>query len=319
MLDFSESNILVLGDIMVDHYVVGSVHRMSPEAPVPVLEQESETYKLGGAANVARNIVSLGASATLVGIIGDDTFGKMVYKLCEKSNIELEAISVDEKCTTVKSRFISGSEQLLRLDRENSNPISSDVVERILNRIEALALHQKFDAIILQDYNKGLFTSDLIEKVISLAQSNQWIIAVDPKIESIEHFTHVDIFKPNRKEFFALAKKLNLAGELEVSLPQALAIKEHMLCKSLWVTLGEKGVYYHDESGNEAIVPTTTNNIVDVCGAGDAVISMITLSTIKNLSSEKIAILANLAGGLVCEELGVVPVRIEDVNQRLST
>ncbi len=317
-LDFSSKTVLVLGDIMVDHYVYGNVDRISPEAPVPVLHFTGEEFKLGGAANVAANIAALGAKSVLLGVVGNDDAGEKIAASCKRNNIKFVPIIDAKRPTTLKTRYISGVQQIMRKDVEVNTLISEKLEESILAAIERLKKSTTIDAIILQDYNKGLFTPSLISKIISFSKDQSWLISVDPKFANVGLFKEVDILKPNRKEFYTLAASVGISlGEI-IEKQEARKIKERIKSKNLWVTLGKDGIYYHDENDIDHIVPTTQKNIIDVCGAGDAVMSILTLCHLVGTKSDEMAKIANIAGGIVCGKLGVVTIDINELNALLS-
>jgi rfaE bifunctional protein kinase chain/domain len=322
MTDFFEKiinlPILIVGDVMLDSYVKGKVTRISPEAPVPIVEYQSQVYCLGGAANVALNIKALGAEPILVSIVGNDENASIFKDLLQKESIDNQHIvSISERQTTIKTRVLSGNQQLLRIDREDTHDISEQSVQIILEKIIQIIDSQQIRVIIFQDYNKGLLTQNLIQEVIYLAKNKNILTAVDPKKKNFFAYQNVTLFKPNFKEITeALQTKTNIKlADLE---QLTKILKTQMPHQNTMITLSEKGVFTFD--GNIAqIAPTTPRNIADVCGAGDSVIAVAALGLAAELPMHTIAQLANIAGGQVCEAVGVVPVQRERLIEESSS
>ncbi len=314
MFDFSGLHILVVGDCMLDQYIHGDVNRISPEAPVPVLEELERETKLGGAVNVAANLVELGASVSIIGISGDDPQRELMLSLLDKSGIN-SRISIDtSRPTTVKTRLLAQNQQLMRVDKESVHPISSQVTADILESINTLLTSQKIDYVILQDYNKGVLHQASIPQIIDIVQSKSIKICVDPKFQNLHCYKGVDFIKPNLREAVNI---LNVAEEqflnnLEAS---AKAIVEMLDVRSVWVTLGDQGICCYTEDGKFTHSPTLASKIVDVCGAGDAVISILAMLHHQNRSIDQMAKMANIVGGIVCSKPGVATVSIKEINQ----
>jgi rfaE bifunctional protein kinase chain/domain len=308
---FNGKKILVIGDVMLDTYVLGKVNRVSPEAPVPIVSLEKTDERLGGAANVALNIVALGAHPIICSVVGNDDAGKSLVKLLLDSNVSHQGLVFsDSRKTTVKTRVIGNNQHLLRIDAEQTHDINQIETEQLLERIEEL-LKRGVDAIIFEDYNKGVLTSEIIEHVIKMASQYQVVTAVDPKKENFLAYKNVTLFKPNLKELkeglrrdfsFISDKKAfeEAIRELE------LELKNHIS----FVTLSEHGVFIKSNE-KQHYVPAHIRNIADVSGAGDTVISVATLCLIAGFDIKELAEISNIAGGLVCEESGVVSISKE--------
>lgn len=309
---YNKLNILVLGDVMIDRYVRGSVNRISPEAPVPVLHFQSEENRPGGAANVALNLTALGATPILLSIIGQDEQGSDFLSLLAENKLTNQGIIRSaERQTTTKTRVISGSQQLLRVDREDTFGLTEKEEKKILERLDIILENQKIDAVIFQDYNKGVLSLKLIQAVISLVKSRNIPIAVDPKKKNFWAYEGVDLFKPNLKEIReSLSTQINT--NLDSLRVAGTTLRNRLQNNIALITLSEHGLYY-DSSEEFDLVPTRPRNIRDVCGAGDTVISVAACGLAIGLSPRQIAVQANLAGGLVCEIPGVVPINKESL------
>tara|TARA_B100000809_G_scaffold264760_1_gene321505 strand:+ start:202 stop:1191 length:990 start_codon:yes stop_codon:yes gene_type:complete len=315
--EFSSKKIIIIGDVMIDTYIKGKVNRISPEAPVPVVKFESREHRLGGAANVALNIKALGGKPFICSVVGKDDNGKLLEKLINENHLQKEGIiDSDERVTTVKTRIIGNNQQLIRIDNEEAEPISSQLVFSLVQRIKEIAKKEKIDAIIFQDYNKGVLTPKVIEDIISYANENGIPTAVDPKKDNFLAYKNVTLFKPNLKE---LKDGLDLDFEFKsddksVFLNAINELKEKISPKYTFVTLSESGVYINEED-NHHFIPAHLRNITDVSGAGDTVISVAALCLACDLKAELIAEVSNLAGGLVCEKVGVISIDKEQLMQ----
>jgi rfaE bifunctional protein kinase chain/domain len=320
---FNGKKILVIGDVMLDTYVLGKVNRVSPEAPVPIVSLDKTEERLGGAANVALNIVALGAQPIICSVVGNDDAGKSLVKLLRDSDVSDDGLVFsDNRKTTVKTRVIGNNQHLLRIDAEQTHDINQGDAQHLLTRIEDL-LKKGVDAIIFEDYNKGVLTATVIDNIIRMALQFNVITTVDPKKENFLAYKNVTLFKPNLKELkeglrrdfnfsqdkYAFEKAIN---ELE------LQLKNHIS----FVTLSEHGVFIKNEN-EQHYVPAHIRNIADVSGAGDTVISVATLCLIAGFDVKELAEISNIAGGLVCEESGVVSISkeklIAEVEQILNS
>lgn len=312
---FTGKKILVVGDVMIDGYLLGKVDRISPEAPVPIINLRKKEDRLGGAANVALNLLSLESEPILCSIIGNDYGGEKFKELLDKRGLSKEGIIASpERRTTVKTRVIGDNQHLLRIDDEEVDSIIPALESELIRKVKSL-VDQGVDAIILEDYNKGLLTKHVIKEVIAIANENDIIITVDPKKENFFEYKNVTLFKPNLKE---LKEGLNVDFEFssnQKAFESAILRLEEKLNNNLsFVTLSEYGVFIKSKQ-EKAYLPAHLRKIADVSGAGDTVISVATLCLVAGLEPKLVAEIANLAGGLVCEISGVVPV---DKEQLLS-
>jgi rfaE bifunctional protein kinase chain/domain len=310
--NFKDKKILVIGDVMIDAYIYGGVSRISPEAPVPIVNWSRSEERLGGAANVALNIKSLGAKPILCSTVGKDSNGERFLNLLEEEGLPNNGIfQVKDKLTTVKTRIIGNHQQLLRIDEEEISFLAKEQEEEFLGMIQEL-MATGIDAIVFEDYNKGLLTDSLIRKCIQLANDLNIITTVDPKKDNFFSYQNVTLFKPNLKE---LKEGLGVTFDIKTEFnlfEKAIQDLENKLGNKLsFVTLSEHGVYIK-EGVESVLIPAHIRNISDVSGAGDTVISVATLCLAVGASPEVAASIANLAGGLVCEKTGVVPI---DKNQ----
>jgi D-glycero-beta-D-manno-heptose-7-phosphate kinase len=305
---FKKIKVAVIGDVMLDTYWWGHVDRISPEAPVPVVSFDKREHRIGGAANVALNAASLGAEVSIFSVIGNDDDAVLLQALLSKFNIDAShLLKSDVRITTNKMRIISRNQQMMRLDAETTKDLSPDDENKLIKKVKKYIEDQKPQIIIFEDYNKGVLTEKTIEKIIALCKKNNVIIAVDPKRRNFFAYKHADIFKPNLKE---VKEGLNLLVD-EFHLPVLKNIHEE-LAKKLhhqisFITLSEKGVFYQDGKQAE-IVPSHIRNIADVSGAGDTVIAVASLVYAAKKDVHLMAEIANIAGGLVCEEVGTVAI-----------
>lgn len=306
--EFTKKRVLVLGDVMIDAYLRGDVTRVSPEAPVPIINLRKSEDRLGGAANVALNLLALGAEPILCAVVGKDVGGIKFIDLLTEKNLQTSGIveSIDRR-TTIKTRVIGNNQHLLRIDEEETSSINESEESSLLARVKMI-IEKGVDAIILEDYNKGLLTPNVIRQVIEIANANNVIVSVDPKKENFFEYKNVTLFKPNLKE---LKEGLNVEfdinedrGTFEESI---IKLETSLQNKISFVTLSEHGVFV--KSGEQkTYIPAHIRNVSDVSGAGDTVISVATLCMSVGLSAKEVAEIANLAGGLVCEVSGVVPI-----------
>ncbi len=311
--DFSDLHLIVLGDVMIDRYVTGRINRISPEAPVPVLELENTENRPGGAANVAINLHALGAKVTLVSIVGKDAESEvMIQLLSNMPNLEHRLIKTGNRKTTIKTRVMAGYQHILRIDSEDTHDISHSCQGELMEVIQDICGTSKVHGLILQDYNKGLFTTELIHSTISYCNQKGIPTFVDPKEKNFFEFRHCTIFKPNKKEVLrAIRESESGMDEVDALLRQKL---EHDITV---ITLGSEGIYIHDTLKGQTF-PTIQRDIADVCGAGDTVLSLISLCYLKGMDSAHMAIVANIAGGQVCEKPGVASIERETLNDELQ-
>ena len=304
--NFEGKKIAVIGDMMLDCYFWGDVKRISPEAPVPVVEIDDEFFRFGGAANVALNIHSLGGVPFPLGIIGNDNDGRVFSELINQNGIDFTGLIVDEsRPTTTKSRVIAGNQHIVRIDKESKQYISKKIENELLNKLEDEI--NSLDAIILQDYNKGVLTPSLIETIIRLGKKKDVIITVDPKFNNFFKYENVTVFKPNRKETEDVFG-IKMVDNEDIS-KAGFKLLDKLKADYVLLTLGEKGIALFEKGKKgEKRIPTKARKVADVSGAGDTVISTLTIALSSGAEIEEAAYLANYAGGLVCEEVGIVPI-----------
>lgn len=308
---FREITALVIGDAMVDSYLWGKVERVSPEAPIPIVSVTKKENRLGGAANVSLNLQSLGATPLLFSVIGDDEKGKRFRKMMVKSKLSAEGIFVDPmRITTVKSRIISNGQHIARVDEESVDYISAELEGRIFEAIRNTIENRKIDVVIFVDYDKGMITPGLFEKVHELARQKGIVIAVDPKKRNFSLYHDVDLFKPNFKEFVEGTGRIILKGDLEQLKTAAERYKKEKSFRFIFITLSELGVFLSN-SLSQTYYPAEIRYIADVSGAGDTVLAVAALCLATSAPPRLLAMLSNMAGGLVCEQVGVVPVNLE--------
>ena len=315
---FNGLRILVIGDVMLDAYVMGKVNRISPEAPVPIVSLENEDARIGGAGNVALNLLALGAKPIICGVIGEDSSGDKLLNLFEKNGISTDGLvkSMVRK-TTVKTRVISNKQQLLRIDSESTFPLLESEEIKLNNTIQNI-INQGVDGIIFEDYNKGVLTDSVIQNTIKIAKEKDIPTAVDPKKENFLSYKGVSLFKPNLKE---LKEGLNLNFDFNSNkelFEKGIEVLEEKLQNEIsFVTLSEHGVFIKTQT-EKYYVPAHMRSISDVSGAGDTVIAVATLCLISGASTKQIAEISNLAGGLVCEKSGVVSISKNDLLKEVS-
>jgi rfaE bifunctional protein kinase chain/domain len=309
--EFNNLKVAIIGDVMLDTYWWGNTERISPEAPVPIVALQKMEHRVGGAANVALNAAALGANTSIVSIIGDDADGRILAALLAGQGIDTSLLlNSAERITTNKTRVMSRNQQMMRLDAEMTADISTTLEAKLLNQIRAHFNAEKPDVLIFEDYNKGVLTKGLIKSVIALCKEYGVVTTVDPKKKNFLSFQGVDIFKPNLKEvnegLNLQLENVDLSSMKEVHMALQNSLKHNI---SL-ITLSEKGVFYQKDH-EAAIIPTHVRNIADVSGAGDTVIavaSMVyTITKDMNLAAE----MANIAGGLVCEQVGTAAINKE--------
>ncbi len=302
---FSDKKIIVVGDVMIDTYLKGIVNRISPEAPVPIVEFKGREHRLGGAANVALNLKALGAKPFICSVIGKDEEGELFNKCLNENNLSSKGLlQSDERITTVKTRVIGNNQQLLRVDHEITTPINSLTEFALIEKVKEVVTVENADAIIFEDYNKGILTPEVIKSLIAFANEQKIITTVDPKLENFFCYENVTLFKPNLKELReGLGKRFEMS-ERAVFLEGIAELKAKLNPKYTFVTLSEHGVYINNED-EDHFISAHLRDITDVSGAGDTVISVATLCLVCGLDAKQVAEIANLAGGLVCEKVGV--------------
>jgi len=313
---FNGLKVLIIGDVMLDSYIWGAVERISPEAPVPIINVKKKDFRLGGAANVALNILSLGATPILCALIGDDDDGKKLLQRLEERGMSREGIVVSkERPTTVKTRVIASHQHVVRVDEESDREANVSEEKAILDKITKLL--PQCQVVIFEDYDKGVINPSIIDKTVALAIKQNIPTVVDPKKRNFLAYKKVTLFKPNLKELReGLKIEVNASNQKQVE--QATAtLKEKLQAQGVMVTLSEHGVYI-DFENQKVKLPAHQREIADVSGAGDTVVSVAALCAALKLDPKTIASLSNLAGGLVCQHVGVVPIDKDELMDEAS-
>jgi rfaE bifunctional protein kinase chain/domain len=308
--EFSTKRVLVIGDVMLDAYLMGKVNRMSPEAPVPVVDLFEKDERIGGAGNVALNLAALGASPIICSVIGADSEGERLIQLFKDSNISTDGIYASaNRRTTVKTRVLSNNQQLLRIDSEDTTLIDITEESELIKQITSV-LESGIDGIIFEDYNKGVLTPSLISVVLTLAKAHQIPTTVDPKKDHFFDYKGCSLFKPNLKELKeGLQVDFDFSSNKEAFLSAVSDLQSRLDNSISFITLSEHGVFIQKE--DPIFIPAHLRNIADVSGAGDTVIAVATLCLISGADAQTIAAISNIAGGLVCEQPGVVSIEKE--------
>jgi len=327
--NFHKANILVIGDLILDEYIRGDVERISPEAPVPVVWARDRKFVPGGAANVANNLRSLGAKVSLAGVVGSDGYRQVMLKELRNRGVEASAVIEETgRKTTLKSRIFARHQQVVRVDWEDIEPIKRKTEEK-LERFIARNL-RNYDAVVIEDYGKGVFTNGFLSKVISFAQSLKKIITVDPKEENFESYRGVTAITPNRKEAENAIRYLKMKdtrNEFKVYNDvlktgkdikrSGQAILEHLQLESLLITLGEQGMWLFEKNKND-LIPTVAQEVFDVSGAGDTVIATFTLGLCVGAQKLEAAHIANFAAGIVVGKVGTATTTAAELLERIS-
>lgn len=307
---FSGRAVAVLGDMMLDEFIWGRVRRISPEAPVPVVEVERHTLALGGAGNVASNLKALGAAPLPIGVVGDDDDARRLRSVFRAAGVSTESLVVDPaRPTTLKTRIIAHNQQVVRADRENRAPISTQVEDGLAD----LFLQQvgAIDALVISDYNKGLLTPGLLSRVLGAARERGLTVCLDPKMRSFAHYQPVTVITPNHQE---AAEAAGVSIEDESSLIEAgRRILRSTDCRAVLVTRGEEGMTLFTDGDEVTHIPTVAREVYDVTGAGDTVIATLTLALAAGASLVEAAVLANHAAGVVVGKVGTATVSREEL------
>jgi D-beta-D-heptose 7-phosphate kinase/D-beta-D-heptose 1-phosphate adenosyltransferase len=299
--------ILVIGDAMLDVYLTGDVDRISPEAPVPVVRVRERTHALGGAANVAQNVIAIGAQCDLVAAVGDDSAGATLRLMLETLGAGSASLVTIERCTTQKTRILARGQQLVRVDEEEDTDLGPSHIAPLIERIRVAV--QNADAVILEDFNKGLLSAELIAEVMRLAKARSLPVVVDPKYRNFFQFTGATIFKPNRRELEAA-----LGAAVDVDHPETLpATLQRLGVAHLLLTLGERGMVLFSERGEIARVPTVAREVYDVVGAGDTVTAYLATILAAGGTPAEAAVIANVAAGIEVGKLGAATVSAVEV------
>jgi rfaE bifunctional protein kinase chain/domain len=307
---FYGKKIAIIGDMMLDGYIMGGAKRISPEAPVPVVDVENEFYRFGGAANCANNVLHLTAEPLPIGIIGEDRAGEIFRTLMDNLKIQNQGLISDStRPTTLKTRVIAGSQHVVRIDSETKDDISIQTEDRLFNLFESQI--DSIDAVILQDYNKGVLTASLISRVISLCNEKKKLVTVDPKFHNFFMYKGVTVFKPNRKEAGdILGFRIKTTND---ALKAGEILLEKLEAENILLTLGEDGIAVFNKNSQPKMMPTLARKVADVSGAGDTVISTLTLALSAGADIYEACYIANYAAGIVCAEVGIVPVELDNL------
>ena len=311
---FKGVNVMVLGDLMLDRYLWGNVDRISPEAPVPVVQVHKETSNPGGAANVAANVSALGAKATLIGVVGDDSFAELFRRSLSSFKIGSSHLVVDSnRSTTVKTRIVAHSQQVVRIDREVTAEIGDRVIEEILEK--AKRQMAKVDGVIISDYGKGVITYGLLSELISLGNKAGKFIAVDPKEVHFKNYRDVSVITPNHHEAgFVSGRRITndqILDEVGWDLMDSLNLE------SLLITLGEKGMTLFEKDRIRTDIPVEARTVYDVTGAGDTVVATLTVARLAGASMQEAAFLSNVAAGLAVARFGTARITQEELRKAL--
>lgn len=300
--------IMVIGDLMLDEYIWGNVERISPEAPVPVVEIKSERFKLGGAGNVANNLLSLGTGVSVAAVRGNDRHGAILQDILRELKIPTESVLVDSRrVTTVKTRVIAHTQQVARIDREDTSLITDSLRKKIIQSFQGAI--QDIDALIISDYGKGVISRNLLSHVVPMARAKGIPVCVDPKERNFPHYRNVSAITPNVKELsFGAGIKIEGYDDIVLS---ARKIRSLLGCDMVLVTRGEHGMSLFGEDGNPTDIPTNAKAVFDVTGAGDTVIACFTLALAAGATPKEAAIIANVAAGIVVAEVGAASVTRE--------
>jgi rfaE bifunctional protein kinase chain/domain len=309
--DFDNLNVLIIGDVMMDSYIWGAVERISPEAPVPVVNVLKKEYRLGGAANVALNIASLGAKPVLCALIGDDEEGKKLIQRLDERGISKDGIVQSKfRPTTVKTRIIARDQHVVRVDEEEDKVVNNEEEKLLWERIEKLL--PSSHVAIFEDYDKGVLNQSLISRTVELCKKHNIPTVVDPKKRNFLFYENVTLFKPNLKELRD-GLKVDVEASDKLSIKAAVEqLKKKLNSKGVMLTLSEYGIYINFDN-QEISLPAHAREIADVSGAGDTVVSIAALALASRLTPKEIAFLSNLGGGLVCQYVGVVPIDKEEL------
>jgi D-beta-D-heptose 7-phosphate kinase/D-beta-D-heptose 1-phosphate adenosyltransferase len=308
---FKQKRVLVIGDLILDHYVYGKVERISPEAPVPIVDVTYDEHKLGGGANVASNIVSLGGEATVVGVVGKDVAAEMLEELLRERGIEFIAVE-DKRPTTVKTRVIAHSQQVVRFDNEGKEKLSGKVLRGLLEYV--LRAVKEHDAVVLSDYKKGVITSEVVKTVLG-ASGGRKFVAVDPKVGHFHLYKGVSAITPNLMEA-SLGSGVAIKDE-RTMLKAGNTLLRRLALKAVLLTRGEEGMSLFEREGVTHI-PTVAKKVFDVTGAGDTVIATFTLAQAAGASMQEAAVLANHAAGVVVGEVGTAVATPAKVRQSIK-
>jgi len=307
--------VLVIGDFIMDRYLRGKVDRISPEAPVPVVFVNEETYALGGAGNVAANLVSLGAKVIPVGVVGDDIYGEKFLESLKSLRVDTKGVIIDKnRPTIIKTRVIAEHQQIVRFDVERPDGISEKVINQLIDNTDKITGSVK--TILISDYGKGVINKGFLAKLLPLAKKRECMVTVDPKVENFTEYKGVDCITPNLKEAVEGMVSRLPKNDSEIDKLGRNILKK-LSCKSVLITLGERGMKLFESSGKVTSIPTLAKEVYDVTGAGDTVIATLTLSLASGYELADAAKIANVAAGIVVGKLGTAVVTREEISRNL--
>ncbi|HUI68551.1 MAG TPA: D-glycero-beta-D-manno-heptose-7-phosphate kinase [Nitrospirota bacterium] len=313
---FPSTRTLVVGDVMLDHYIWGNVSRISPEAPVPVVNVTKESVLLGAATNVVNNVHTLGGKVSVCGVIGHDEAGRQLVHMLRVQGIRTDGLIVEDgRPTTIKTRVIAHSQQVVRFDRETKVGIERDTYRRIFEYIRQQE-DNGLDAIVLSDYSKGVVTKDLVRDIVKLARKKGIIVSVDPKVNHFGIYNGVTILTPNTKEA-SIGAKIEIEDDESLLKAGALLLKR-LKCNAVLVTRGEQGMSLFERGGRVTHIPTVAQEVFDVTGAGDTVISTLTLAMAAGAGMVDAARLSNYAAGIVVGVVGTATVKPGELKQKIA-
>lgn len=318
--EFKNRNILVIGDLILDHYIWGKVDRISPEAPVPVVQVTRESFMLGGAANVAHNIVSLGGRASVIGLNGKDMAGEALLDMLLRNGVNCDGVFISNRPTTVKTRVIAHNQQVVRFDREDSQYVEGKILRGLMTHINSVCAGH--DAVIISDYKKGMVSSELIKGILKHTKTGrpksvrkEMFIAVDPKVGHFDFYKGVSLITPNVMEASS-GSAIEIRDEKSL-LRAGRTLMKKLRCRSVLITRGEQGMSLLE--GNKAShIPTVARKVYDVTGAGDTVISAFTLAHMSGAGMEEAAVIANHAAGVVVGEVGTAVATADQVMESFT-
>lgn len=311
---FTDTNVLVIGDIILDEFLWGDVSRISPEAPVPVVEINQETKMLGGAANVVNNIYSLGGHVSLCGVIGDDNTGLELLRTMQEMGLNTDGIITEpQRCTSIKSRIVANNQQVVRFDRETQKDLQPETIEKLIEFIKTKK--ETLNAIVVEDYGKGVISAPLMKALRDVVLDSNIFIAVDPKEDNFDYYQDVDILTPNQHEAGAFCK-IKIVDE-KTLIEVGNKMMDKLNCQSVLITQGKDGMTLFEKGKDPCHIPTKAKKVFDVSGAGDTVISTLCLGMSAALDLKTSAFISNFAAGIVCGEVGTSVVKAEDLKNAI--
>jgi D-glycero-beta-D-manno-heptose-7-phosphate kinase len=312
---FPKCRVLVVGDVMLDHYIWGAVSRISPEAPVPVVNVTRENLLLGAATNVVHNIASLGGDVRVCGVIGHDDAGRQLGSLLRAKGVKTDGLIVDEgRPTTIKTRIIAHSQQVVRFDRESKDGLARSTRKKIFEQVQR-QIDEGIEAIIISDYSKGVVTRELVRDTVKLAKKKSIIVSVDPKVNHFGIYRGVSILTPNTKEA-SLGAKIDIEDDKSL-LKAGAALLSRLKCDAVLITRGEHGMSLFERNRKVTHIPTVAQEVFDVTGAGDTVISVLTMAMATGAKLVDAASLSNYAAGIVVGVVGTATVTPEELKQKI--